>query len=125
MSGQNNPEQATVVDTGAHTPEPSVPEGWRSLDDIPDSDDTVEGLLSNGAIVDAEYWEGPDERPDWSGWAFDMLGQLVEHDWRQELDLIAWRLPNVGDAKLSSTEDEAATHSELKTTSPRRVIAGT
>lgn len=69
----------------------SVPEGWFPLTTLPPEGEPVEGLLSDGTTTAAEYWAGPDERPDWGGWGWDMTLRFASGDWTPDLDLVAWR----------------------------------
>lgn len=84
---------------GSHSPlttdaEPSVPEGWRSLTELPDDEDAVQGLLADGTIVHAEWWPPVPEElwgkggHDGSGWAFEAAGLPA---FGRDAELIAWR----------------------------------
>ena len=71
-----------------------IPEGWNSLDVRAPEAEPVEGLLSNGTIVHAEWW-GPVPQElykpgewDGSGWGFE--GSCLP-DFGRDAELIAWR----------------------------------
>lgn len=81
---------ATTVSAGQGTAALAPEREWRALSIIPEDGELVEGKLSDGSITEAEYWCGPDERPDWGGWAWDGTAQFAGAN-DPNVELIAWR----------------------------------
>lgn len=79
----------------------AIPEGWNSLDEEALEAEPVEGLLSDGTVVHAEWWGPvPSEmcKPgewDGSGWGFEGSGL---ENFGRDATLVAWR-PWTGPAR--------------------------
>lgn len=93
LNASRGSQDRPALDVGP--PPHAIPEGWTRLDDLPPEGADIEGLLTNGRIVDAEWW-GPVPEELWgpngedgSGWAWNGTDQL---DFGARLGLLAWRL---------------------------------
>jgi hypothetical protein len=59
---------------------------WQPIETIPRDGSRVIVKLSTGREVEAEYWDGPDEHPDWGGWAWNGTPSFCAGTTRKDSD---------------------------------------